>query len=328
MQRRTFIRIVGGSTFGWPFALWAQQPPVQVIGFLSSASLEASQFVLQDFRSGLAQEGYVEGKNVTIEYRFADGQYDRLPALAEDLVRRQVRVVATSGGSTSALAIHAATKTIPIVSLTGGDMVKLGLAASLSHPGGNVTGVAQLLNDAEIKRFQLLHEIVPEAKTIGYLANPKNARFDAQTLILENAAEKLGVKLLVLNATSQSEIDKAFATVRSERVDGIIVGADPFFFMSVTQIVDLAATHRVPAIYFLREYARSGGLVSYGTRLGDALRQVGVYTGQVLKGAKPAELPIVQQSEKIELLVNLRTAKALGVNIPTSVLLRADEVIE
>ena len=328
MQRRTFIRIVGGSTFAWPFALWAQQPPVQVIGFLSSASLEASQFVLEDFRSGLAQEGYVEGKNVTIEYRFADGQYDRLPALAEDLVRRQVRVVATSGGSTSALAIHAATKTIPIVSLTGGDLVKLGLAASLSHPGGNVTGVAQLLNDAEIKRFQLLHEIVPEAKTIGYLANPKNARFDAQTLILENAAEKLGVKFLILNATSQSEIDKAFATVRSERVDGIIVGADPFFFMRVTQIVDLAATHRVPAIYFLREYARSGGLVSYGTRLGDALRQVGVYTGRVLKGAKPAELPIVQQSEKIELLVNLKTAKALGINIPTSVLLRADEVIE
>ena len=328
MQRRTFIRIVGGSTFAWPFALWAQQPPVQVIGFLSSASLEASQFVLQDFRSGLAQEGYVEGKNVTIEYRFADGQYDRLPALAEDLVRRQVRVVATSGGSTSALAIHAATKTIPIVSLTGGDMVKLGLAASLSHPGGNVTGVAQLLNDAEIKRFEVLHEIVPEAKTIGYLANPTNARFDAQTLILENAAEKLGVKLLVLNATNKSEIDKAFATVRSERVDGIIVGADPFFFMSVTQIVDLAAAHRVPAIYFLREYARSGGLVSYGTRLGDALRQVGVYTGRVLKGAKPAELPIVQQSEKIELLVNLKTAKALGINIPTSVLLRADEVIE
>ncbi|HTG09140.1 MAG TPA: ABC transporter substrate-binding protein [Bradyrhizobium sp.] len=328
MQRRTFIRIVGGSTFAWPFALWAQQPPVQVIGFLSSASLEASQFVLQDFRSGLAQEGYVEGKNVTIEYRFADGQYDRLPALAEDLVRRQVRVVATSGGSTSALAIHAVTKTIPIVSLTGGDMVKLGLAASLSHPGGNVTGVAQLLNDAEIKRFELLHEIVPEAKTIGYLANPKNARFDAQTLILENAAEKLGVKFLILNATSQSEIDKAFATVRGERVDGIIVGADPFFFMRVTQIVDLAATHRVPAIYFLREYARSGGLVSYGTRLGDALRQVGVYTGRVLKGAKPAELPIVQQSEKIELLVNLKTAKALGINIPTSVLLRADEVIE
>jgi len=328
MQRRTFIRIVGGSTFAWPFALWAQQPPVQVIGFLSSASLEASQFVLQDFRSGLAQEGYVEGKNVTIEYRFADGQYDRLPALAEDLVHRQVRVVATSGGSTSALAIHAATKTIPIVSLTGGDLVKLGLAASLSHPSGNVTGVAQLLNDAEIKRFELLHEIVPEAKTIGYLANPKNARFDAQTLILENAAEKLGVKLLILNATSQSEIDKAFATVRGERVDGIIVGADPFFFMRVTQIVDLAATHRVPAIYFLREYARSGGLVSYGTRLGDALRQVGVYTGRVLKGAKPAELPIVQQSEKIELLVNLKTAKALGINIPTSVLLRADEVIE
>jgi putative ABC transport system substrate-binding protein len=328
MQRRTFIRIVGGSTFTWPFALWAQQPPVQVIGFLSSASLEASRFVLEDFRSGLAQEGYVEGKNVTIEYRFADGQYDRLPALAEDLVRRQVRVVATSGGSTSALAIHAATKTIPIVSLTGGDLVKLGLAASLSHPGGNVTGVAQLLNDAEIKRFELLHEIVPEAKTIGYLANPKNARFDAQTPILENAAEKLGVKLLILNATSQSEIDKAFATVRSERVDGIIVGADPFFFMSVTQIVDLAATHRVPAIYFLREYARSGGLVSYGTRLGDALRQVGVYTGRVLKGAKPAELPIVQQSEKIELLVNLKTAKALGIHIPTSVLLRADEVIE
>jgi putative ABC transport system substrate-binding protein len=312
----------------WPLAARAQQSPLQVIGFLSSASSESVKFVLSDFRRGLAEEGYVEGKNLTIEYRFADGQYEQLPALAEDLVRRQVRVVVTGGGSPSTRAIHAATKTIPIVSLIGGDAVKMGLAESLSHPGGNVTGVEQLLNDAEIKRLEIMHEIVPTAELVAFIENPNNTSFANQAAVLESAAKKLGLKLLVLNAATDSELDQAFATITRERAGGVIVGADAFFFMRVNQIVEQAAAQRIPAIYFLREYVRSGGLVSYGTRLGDAMKQVGMYTGRILKGAKPSDLPIVQLSEKIELLVNLKTARALGITFPTSLLLRADEVIE
>lgn len=326
MQRREFITLVG-SVAGWPIAARAQQLPLQVIGFLSGASSESIKFVLHDFRSGLAQEGYVEGKNVTIEYRFADGQYDKLPALAEDLVRRRVRVVVTGGGIPSTRAIHAATKTIPIVSLIGGDAVKMGLAEGLSHPGGNVTGVEQLLNDAEIKRLEIMHEIVPAAELVAYIQNP-NTRAANVNAVLESAAKKLGLKLLVLNAATDSELDQAFATINRERAGGVIVGADAFFFMRVNQIVERAAAQRIPAIYFLREYVRAGGLVSYGTRLGDAMKQVGMYTGRILKGAKPSDLPIVQLSEKIELLVNLKTARALGVTFPTSLLLRADEVIE
>jgi putative ABC transport system substrate-binding protein len=327
MQRRKFITLVG-SAAAWPIAARAQQPPLQVIGFLGSGSSEVAKFALNDFRSGLAQEGYVEGKNVAIEYRFADGHYDQLPALAEDLVRRQVRVVVTTGGSTSARAIHAATQTIPIVSLIGGDAVKMGLAESLSRPGGNVTGVEQLLNNAEIKRLEILHEIVPAAELIAYIGNPISTNFASQTALLERATTTLGLKLLVLNAATDSELDQAFATIDRERAGGVIVGADAFFFMRVNQIVEQTAARRIPAIYFFGEYVRSGGLVSYGTKLGDAMKQVGMYTGRILKGAKPSDLPIVQLSEKIELLVNLKTARALGITFPTSLLLRADEVIE
>jgi putative ABC transport system substrate-binding protein len=327
MQRRKFITLVG-SAAAWPIAARAQQQPPQVIGFLGSASAEATRFSLNDFRNGLAQEGYVEGKNVAIEYRFADGQYDQLPALAEDLVRRQVRVVVTTGGSTSARAIHAATKTIPIVSLIGGDAVKMGLAESLSRPGGNVTGVEQLLNNAEIKRLEILHEIVPAAELIAYIGNPISTNFASQTALLERATTTLGLKLLVLNAATDSELDQAFVTIDRERARGVIVGADAFFFMRVNQIVKQAAARRIPAIYFFGEYVRSGGLVSYGTKLGDAMKQVGIYTGRILKGAKPSDLPIVQLSEKIELLVNLKAARALGITFPTSLLLRADEMIE
>src|SRR5229473_3089948 len=326
MQRREFITLVG-SVAAWPIAAPAQQSPLQVIGFLGSASSEATKFVLSDFRSGLAEEGYVEGKNVTIEYRFADGKYEQLPALAEDLVRRQVRVVVTGGGSPSALAIHAATKTIPIVSLIGGDAVKMGLAESLSHPGGNVTGVEQLLTDAEIKRLEIMHEIVPAAELVAYIENP-NTRSASQTAVLESAAKKLGLKLLVLKAANDSELDQAFATINREHAGGAIVAADAFFFMRVNRFVEQAEAQRIPAIYFFREYVRSGGLVSYGTRLGDAMKQVGMYTGRILKGAKSSDLPIVQLSEKFELLVNLKTARALGITFPTSLLLRADEVIE
>jgi putative tryptophan/tyrosine transport system substrate-binding protein len=331
MKRREFIGLIGG-TVAWPFAVRAQQSPLQVVGFLGSASFESTGLVIGDFRSGLAAEGFLEGKNVTIEFRFADGKYEQLPALAEDLVRRQVRVVATGGGSPASFAIHAATKTIPIVSLIGGNAVKMGLVESLSHPGGNVTGVEQLLNDAEIKRLEILHEIVPTAELVAYIQNPNtrpaNQASVEQTAVFERAAIRLGKKLLVLNATNDSELDQAFATIDKENPGGLIVGADAFFFMRVNRIVEQAAARRMPAIYFFREYVRAGGLVSYGTRLGDAMKQVGIYVGKILKGAKASDLPIVQLSEKIELLVNLKTARALGISVPTSLLLRADEVIE
>jgi putative ABC transport system substrate-binding protein len=331
MKRREFIGVIGGAVT-WPFAARAQQPPLQVVGFLGSASFESTALVISDFRSGLAAEGFVEGKNVTIEFRFADGKYGLLPALAADLVRRQVRVVATGGGSPASSAIHAATKTIPIVSLIGGNAVKMGLAETLSHPGGNVTGVEMLLNDAEIKRLEIMNEIVPAAELVAYIQNPNTRPADGaaaeQTAALESAARRLGKKLLVLNAANDSELDQAFATIDRENPGGLIVGADGFFFMRVNRIVEQAAARRIPAIYFLREYVRAGGLVSYGTRLGDAMKQVGIYAGKILKGAKTSDLPIVQLSEKIELLVNLKTARALGISVPTSLLLRADEVIE
>jgi putative ABC transport system substrate-binding protein len=243
-----------------------------------------------------------------------------------------VRVVATGGGSPASSAIHAATKTIPIVSLIGGNAVKMGLAETLSHPGGNVTGVEMLLNDAEIKRLEIMNEIVPAAELVAYIQNPNTRPADGaaaeQTAALESAARRLGKKLLVLNAANDSELDQAFATIDRENPGGLIVGADGFFFMRVNRIVEQAAARRIPAIYFLREYVRAGGLVSYGTRLGDAMKQVGIYAGKILKGAKASDLPIVQLSEKIELLVNLKTARALGISVPTSLLLRADEVIE
>ena len=327
MKRRKFITLIGGAALTWPVTARAQQSPLPVIGFLGSASFESTKFVISDFRSGLAEEGYVEGKNVTIEYRFADGKYEQLPALAEELVRRQVRVVVTGGGSPSTRAIHAATKTIPIVSLIGGDAVKMGLAESVSHPGGNVTGVEQLLNDAEIKRLEIMHEIVPAAELVAYIQNP-NTRAANANAVLESAAKQLGLKLLVLNAATDSELDQAFATINRERAGGVIVGADAFFFMRVNLFVNQAAAQGIPAIYFFREFVRSGGLASYGTRLGDAMKQVGRYTGRILKGAKSSDLPIVQLSEKIELFVNLKTARALGISVPTSLLLRADEVIE
>jgi putative ABC transport system substrate-binding protein len=326
MLRREFIGLIGGAA-AWPLEVCAQQSPLPVIGFLGSASSEATKFVLSDFRNGLAEEGYVEGKNVTIEYRFADGKYEQLPALAEDLARRQVRVVVTGGGSPSALAIRAATKTIPIVSLIGGDAVKMGLAESLNHPGGNVTGVEQLLTDAEIKRLEIMREMVPAAELVAYIVNP-STRAANQIAVLESAAKHLGLKLLVLKAANDSQLNQAFATINRERAAVVIVAADAFFFMRVNQIVEQMAAQHIPAIYFFPDYVRSGGLVSYGTRLGDAMKQVGMYTGRILKGAKPSDLPIVQLSEKIELIVNLKTARALGMTFPTSLLLRADEVIE
>ena len=328
MKRREFICLVSGAA-AWPLAARAQQPAkLPIIGYLSSSSLEASQYLLNDFRKGLAESGFFEDKNVNIEYRWADGHYDRLPALAEELVSRKVQVIATSGGSASAFAAHNATTTIPIVSGLGADPVKSGLVTSLNRPAGNLTGVAQLLNDADGKRLEILHELVPAAKTIGYLANPKNERMDAQRSLIEEIAAGFGVNIRVLNATSKTEIDAAFAVISSDGISAILVGADAFLFISGNQIVALAAANSVPVMYFFREHVRAGGLISYGTRLGDALHQLGVYSGRILAGAKPVDLPIVQQSEKIELSINLKTARSLGLTVPTSLLLRADEVIE
>jgi putative tryptophan/tyrosine transport system substrate-binding protein len=326
MKRREFVAILG-SMMAWPGLAAAQKASAPVIGFLSSASRSASKLLLNEFLKGLAEAGY-EGQGVTIEYRWADGAYDRLPALAQELVGRRVQAIATAGGSVSALAASKATSTIPIVSIMGSDPVKLGLTSSLSRPDKNVTGVAQLLGDAEGKRLEILHELVPDAKLVGYLANPNNARFNEQRSLLEQAASAFGAKIRVMAVTTREEVDAAFASASSEGVTAILVAADPFLFISIDQIVSLAATRSLPAVYFVQEYVRAGGLISYGTRLGEALRQTGIYTGKILAGAKPADLPIVQQSEKIELIVNLKTARALGITVPTSLLLRADEVIE
>lgn len=326
MKRRDFIAMLG-TAIAWPSAAGAQKASAPVIGFLSSASRSASELLLNEFLKGLAEAGY-DGQSVIIEYRWADGRYDRLPALAEELVGRRVQVIATAGGAVSAVAVSKVTSTIPIVSVMGSDPVKLGLTSSLSRPDKNVTGVAQLLGDAEVKRLEILHELAPDAKLIGYLANPNNARFNEQRSLVEQAASGLGAKIRLLGVTTRAEIDSAFASASSEGVTAILVAADPFLFISIDQIVSLAATRSLPAVYFVREYVRAGGLISYGTRLGDALRQTGIYTGKILAGSKPADLPIVQQSEKIELIVNLKTARALGLAVPTSLLLRADEVIE
>jgi putative ABC transport system substrate-binding protein len=325
MRRREFIAGLG-SAAAWPLVARAQQQPMSVVGFLNST--EASPSLINEFRNGLAENGYYEGRNVLIEYRWAEGQYDRLPDLAAELVRRRVDVIVSSGGSGPALAAKAATNTIPIVVLMGGDPVNLGLVASLSRPGSNVTGVAQLVVAAEQKRLELCRELVPGASTIAYLVNPAGPNTEGQTQNIDAQARVVGAKLSVLRASSDRDFAAAFATITKERVGALIVGADPFFFMRREQLVALSNRHAVPTMYFFREFATAGGLISYGTRLADGYRQVGVYTSRILKGAKPADMPIAQQSEKIELIINLKTAKALGLEIPPHLLARADEVIE
>jgi putative ABC transport system substrate-binding protein len=326
MQRREFISLLGGAAVAWPLAARAQQPATPVIGFLNTSKPYPP--LINEFRSGLAEHGYYEGRNVLTEYRWAEGQYDRLPALAAELVRGRVDVVVAAGGSNAGLAAKAATNTIPIVVLIGGDPVELGLAASLSRPGGNVTGVAQLVVAAEQKRLELLHELMPAAKTIAYLVNPAGPNAEKQTRDAVSEEQALGVKLSILRASSDRDFAAAFATIVQDRIGALVVGADPFFFMQRDQLVALSIRHAVPAMYFFREFAAAGGLISYGTRLVDGYHQLGVYTGKVLKGAKPADLPIAQQSEKIELVINLKTAKALGFTVPLSLLTRADELIE
>ena len=326
MQRREFVTLLGGAAAVWPLAARAQQPVMPVIGFLSPGSPEADTDRMNAVRRGLAEVGYVEGQNVAIEYRGAQHQHDRLPALAADLVTRQVAVIVVVSAS-GALAAKAATNTIPIVFSIGADPVRLSLVASLNRPGGNITGV-YLLNSAVMgKRLELLRELVPAARVIGYLANPKSAVTEPETKELHEAARALGVELRVLNAANESEIDAAFATLAKERSVPLLVSTDNLFTDRPVRLVMLAARHAIPAIYPYRYFADAGGLMSYGSDLADAYWQVGAYAGRILKGTKPTDLP-VHQAVKVELVINLQAAKALGIAIPLPLLGRADQVIE
>jgi putative ABC transport system substrate-binding protein len=303
------------------------QPALPVIGLLSGRSLDDSKEMMAALVQGLNEQGFVERRNVAIEYRWADGNYDRLPSMAADLVRRQVALILAVGSVPSPLAAKAATSTIPIVFIVGGDPVKFGLVASLNRPGGNVTGVSMLSGPLTAKRLELLRELGSKAGTVACLLNPKNPEAESQLTDIRIAARTFGQEILILNASTDDELETAFATLVRERSVGLLVGNDAFFVLRRERLVALAARYVVPAVYFLREFAAAGGLMTYGDSLTDAYRRVGDYVGRVLKGTKPADLP-VQQSTKVELVINLKAAKALGLEIPPTLLARADEVIE
>jgi putative ABC transport system substrate-binding protein len=326
MKRRKFISLLAGTAVSWPLAASAQQTALPVIGFLNGASPDGYAPMLVAFRQGLKEAGYVEGQNVAIEYRWANGQYDQLPALAADLVRRQVSVIAATSTPAN-LTAKTATSTIPIVFTTGSDPVELGLVASLNRPGGNVTGVTQLTGEVAPKRVELAHELVPMATVIGLLVNPKNPYAEALTNASRAAAATLGLQLDVLHASTAAEVDEAFSTFRQKQSGALVIGTDAFFNSSAEQLAALSLRHLVPAIYEFRQFAAAGGLMSYGGSIMESYRLAGVYTGRILKGDKPAELP-VQQSTKVELIINLKTAKTLGLTISPALLARADEVIE
>jgi putative tryptophan/tyrosine transport system substrate-binding protein len=326
MRRREFISLLGGAAAAWPLAARAQQPAMPVIGFLSGTSPETAR--LRAFRQGLKDAGFIEGENVAIEYRWADDQTDRLPALAAELAQRRVAVIAAIGGIPSALAAKAATTTIPIVFLVGVDPVRLGLVSNLPRPGGNLTGINVINSELASKRLELLRALVPGAIRIGVLVDPTNASgTDATLRDVGAAARTMGLQIQVLNASTSLELDAAFATLVRERSAAIIVGSTPFFFDRRVQLALLAALHAAPAIYQDRHHAEVGGLISYGANLGDAYRHVGVYAGRILKGAKPADLPIVQPT-RFELVINVSTARMLGLTVPDALLATADEVIE
>jgi putative ABC transport system substrate-binding protein len=327
MRRREFITLVGGAA-AWPLGARAQQPAMPVIGFLSARSPEESKHLVEAFREGLKTSGgYAEGENVAIEFRWAEGHYDRLPALAADLVRQKVAVLATLGGELSAMAAKAATSTIPIIFTFSEDPVKAGLVASFNHPGGNATGVLVLTTPAETKRLALLHEAVPGAAVIGALINPKYLAFERQSQEVRDAARTLDRRVEIATPSTTQEFESAFASLVERHVEALLVCADPFFDTQRERIVDLAAQFKLPAIYQFREYAVAGGLMSYGISIAEAYRQVGIYTGEVLKGAKPADLPIYE-TVKFEFVINLKTAKTLGMRFSDNLVSIADEVIE
>jgi putative tryptophan/tyrosine transport system substrate-binding protein len=326
MRRREFLGAAGLGLVSWPYAARAQQS-MPVIGYLSARSPGETAALLAAFRKGLGEAGFVEGQNAAIEYRWAEGQYDRLPEMALDLVRRGVAVLVTTGGEPSALAAKAATSTIPIVFTVGGDPVKIGLVQSLNRPGGNATGVSVLTTAPESKRLGLLHELVPGAKAVGVLIDPYYPEAEAQARELREAAGTLRQAIHIAYAKNDAELEQAFQTLVREGGEALLVGADPFFDTRRERIIAFAAERRMPAVYQFREYVLAGGLMSYGVSLPEGYHQVGLYAGQILKGAKPADLPIVQ-SIKFEFVINLKTAKSIGLEVPAMLLARADEVIE
>ena len=327
MRRREFITLLGGAAVAWPVAARAQQPVMPVIGFMSGRSPAESEYLVKAFRTGLNELGYVEGRNVSVEYRWADGHYDRLPALAAELVGRRVAAIAATGGSVSGLAAKAATATTPIVFSSGGDAVKLGLVASLNRPGGNVTGVNLIFGALGAKRLELLRDLIPQATTIAMLVNLNYPSASTEVQETEAGARSLGLQLHVFNATVESEFERAFAAITAQRVAGLLVGDDPFLQSRRDKLVQLAANHAIPAIYFSRDFSDAGGLMSYGPSIIDAYRLVGFYIGRVLNGERPADLPVIQPT-KFDLVINLKTAKALQLTVSPTLLARADEVIE
>ena len=327
MKRREFITLLGGAAAAWPVAARAQQPAMPVVGWISSRAASESAYLVAAFRQGLKETGYIEPQNVVVDFRWGDGYYDRLNALATELVRRPVTVIVATGGDPAAQAAKVATGTIPIVFVSGSDPVKVGLVASFNRPGGNVSGVHLLLLGMGAKRLGLLHELVPAANPIGVLTNPNFADAHTQLRDVENAAESLGSELLVLKASTELEIDAAFTNLAQQKIGAVLIASDPFFTTRRDQLAALASRHAIPAMFDLREYAAAGGLMSYGASLTDGYRQGGIYTGRILKGEKPADLP-VKQPTKFRLAVNLKTAKTLGLTVPPTLLARADEVIE
>jgi len=326
VRRRTFIALLGGAA-AWPVAARAQQTAMPVVGFLGGPSAAPYERYIAAVHQGLKEAGFIEQRNVAMEYRWADGQYDRLPALAAELASRRVAVIIPIGGAPATLAAKAATSTIPIVFNLGADPIQLGLVSNLSRPGGNITGIAMMTLEVERKRLELLHELAAGSSSIAVLLNPSNDQTQAQETDAQTAARFINRQILVLKARTEDEINAAFAELARERIGALLVGADAFFNSQVTLIVVLAARHAVPTIYPFKSYVDAGGLMSYGSSLLDAYRQTGVYAGRVLKGEKPADLPIVQPT-KFELVINLKIAKALGIAIPPTLLARADEVIE
>jgi putative tryptophan/tyrosine transport system substrate-binding protein len=331
MRRRDVITLLGGAaataSMSWPRVARAQQPAMPVVGFLGSKSPDGLERRLAGFRQGLAETGYVEGRNVAIEFHWADNRYDRLPTLVADLIQRKVAVIVIFGAVNGVFAAKAATTTLPIVFLIGSDPVQLGVVASLNRPGGNVTGVTLLIRELSAKRLEILREIVPGIAAIGLLVNPSNLNAEGETREVEDAAHSLGLRLHVVNADNISGIDAAFATLAQQHVGAFLTATDAFFTSRRDQLLELAARHAIPAMFSNRDFADAGGLMSYGANQTDTFHLVGGYAGRILKGDKPADLP-VQQPTKFEMVLNLKTARVLGLQVPTSILLRADEVIE